>query len=181
MYRKIQLQFTPRCSRLLCINSAASQETEFFQHLWNSFVFKYPHFHGENGPQTASSSSSPNTPYEVFQMSLQNTHHMQKLCYDLYTLELIPELERRIDALSKFVSEHRKGVKNVLRSFWRKPAETSHVQNKGSNVNSPSAFTASKNGTPAASEETVVRYRFDSLEGQTLLLADTFFILKVKC
>ena len=72
--------------------------------------------------------------------------------------EILPCLERRISNLSRHVADARKGVKNVLKSFWRKPRE-----------DSPSR--AGSNGT--------VRYRFDRIEAQILLLADTCFIIKV--
>ena len=67
-------------------------------------------------------------------------------------------MERRIANLSKNVADARKGVKNVLKSFWRKPREES-----------PSRV----NGTGT------LRYRYDRIEAQILLLADTCFIIKV--
>ena len=58
------------------------------------------------------------------------------------------------------MADARKGVKNVLKSFWRKPREDTPTLGSGT-------------GTGA------VRYRFDRIESQILLLADTCFIIKV--
>jgi hypothetical protein len=64
-------------------------------------------------------------------------------------------LERRINNLSRVVSEARKGVRNVLKSFWRKPRDEVQVAMG-------------------------LRYRIDRIEAQILLLADTCFIAKVR-
>ena len=57
------------------------------------------------------------------------------------------------------MADARKGVKNVLKNFWRKPREESPSRLGG-------------NGT--------VRYRYDRIESQILLLADSCFIVKVR-
>jgi len=72
---------------------------------------------------------------------------------------VLPALEKRMADLNVFVSEKKKGVKNVFKSFWRKPKESNPEE------------TVSK----ATSE---VAYRYDSIESQTRLLADTLFLVK---
>lgn len=67
--------------------------------------------------------------------------------------DLLPQVERRIGILTRIVNDTKKGVKNVLKNFWRKPRE--ETQEKGS-----------------------VRYRYDRVESQILLLSDTAFSLK---
>ena len=57
--------------------------------------------------------------------------------------------------MTRIVNDTKKGMKNVIKNFWRKPREES-VHDKGS-----------------------VRYRYDRVESQILLLADTAFSLKV--
>ena len=69
--------------------------------------------------------------------------------------DILPALEHRLTILSKAVSDNRKGVKNVLKSFWRRPREES-THSKGES-----------------------RYRYDRIESQILLLADTSFVVKV--
>lgn len=67
-------------------------------------------------------------------------------------------MERRLVFLHKTVSDSRKGVKNVLKSFWRKPRDEGLNFVKGG-----------------------VRYRYDRIETQILLLADMSFMIKVQC
>ena len=77
----------------------------------------------------------------------------------LTTSSVLPALERRMSDLNVVVSDRKKGVKNVLKSFWRKPKEANPEETV----------------TKATSE---VTYRFDSVESQTRLLADTLFLMK---
>ena len=51
-------------------------------------------------------------------------------------------------------------MKNVLKSFWRKPREEGSALGRGTATG-------------------IVRYRFDRIESQILLLADTCFLIKV--
>jgi hypothetical protein len=159
----MQAQYNSKYTRLICINSnssvssndVASQTTNIFQQLTgNISPCLYPLYFPEATPLA-------NHGQSLYTSLLNNEDvtALQKFCADLYTFELLPELERRVDFLSKHVSDHRKGVKNVLRSFWRKPSD----------VNLRSGASGQVEG---------VRYRYDSSEGQTLLLADTFFTLR---
>jgi tetratricopeptide (TPR) repeat protein len=77
----------------------------------------------------------------------------------LITSSLLPALERRISDLNAIVSERKKGVRNVLKSFWRKPKDETPE-------------TISHTGQNSA------KYRFDSIESQTRLLADTLFLMR---
>ena len=76
---------------------------------------------------------------------------------------VLPGLERRIAHLHVQVSERKKGVRNVLKSFWR--------SSNNKDDEKPNAVSSSmhKSGT---------RYRYDSVENQTRLLADTLFLVK---
>lgn len=60
------------------------------------------------------------------------------------------------------VNETRKGVKNVLKSFWRKPRDEA----------------ISPSSSPKSSQGLSIRYRYDRIETQILLLADISFIIK---
>jgi hypothetical protein len=80
---------------------------------------------------------------------------LRDFCIALYHQDIVPILERRVLDLTKLVTDARKGMKNVLKSFWRKPREEV-VLHRGA-----------------------VKYRFDRIESQILLLADTCFIIKV--
>jgi hypothetical protein len=80
---------------------------------------------------------------------------LRDFCIALFQQDIVPILERRIMNLTKLVTDARKGMKNVLKSFWRKPREEVPQQRGG------------------------IKYRHDRIESQILLLADTCFIVKV--
>ena len=87
---------------------------------------------------------------------VQSFCRLRCLCYDiLLNQDLLPQLERRIGLLTRIVNDTKKGVKNVLKNFWRKPRDE-NLHEKGS-----------------------ARYRYDRVESQILLLSDTAFSLKV--
>ena len=85
---------------------------------------------------------------------------------------LVPAVERRIANLNAAVSNAKRGVKNVIKSLWRKPKESiltnvsgySDVQKESNNLQDPTTSS--------------VKYRFDSIESQTRLLADTLFLVR---
>lgn len=87
---------------------------------------------------------------------------------------VLPCLEARIFQLNEVVSSMKKGVKNVFKSWLRKPKELS---------SRTASFTSSlsTSGAKLVSDPTLatrsVTYRFDSIEAQTRLLADTAFML----
>ena len=127
---------------------------------------------------------------------------------------LWPALERRIARLNAIVSERKKGVRNVLKSFWRTGKtkedveqeqaaallESSSNSNAAANAGATatSSFaksflgggtstTASTSSTHSNNNNSTVavvpgaawvRYRYDAIESQTRLLADTLFLLK---
>lgn len=72
---------------------------------------------------------------------------------------VLAALEARILQLNEVVSAMKKGVKNVFKSWLRKPKDLSARTSSSSNSNSS------------------VTYRFDSIEAQTRLLADTAFMV----
>lgn len=72
---------------------------------------------------------------------------------------VLSALEARILQLNEVVSAMKKGVKNVFKSWLRKPKDLSARTSSASNSNSS------------------VTYRFDSIEAQTRLLADTAFMV----
>lgn len=80
---------------------------------------------------------------------------LRTFCIELFQQEILPAYERRVGVLLRQVNEAKKGVRNVLKSFWRKPRDSSSHM-KG-----------------------VARYRFDRIEAQTLLLGDTAFCMRV--
>jgi len=102
---------------------------------------------------------------------------------------LIPAVERRIAHLNATVTNAKKGVKNVIKSFWRKPKDNNILvnvsgYNDGEN-NQASGGDVGDQGGGAASSAALssssnnnVKYRYDSIESQTRLLADTLFLMR---
>jgi trafficking protein particle complex subunit 8 len=73
--------------------------------------------------------------------------------------EVVPAMEKRIAALNVTVTQSRKGVKNVIKSWWRKPREAEE-----------------RNNTQGGGGG--VQYRYDQIENQILTLADATFVMK---
>ncbi|GAX22513.1 hypothetical protein FisN_14Hh135 [Fistulifera solaris] len=94
-------------------------------------------------------------------LSMNDRASLRQFLTSLAVEALLPALEHRIATLNAIVSERKKGVRNALKSFWRtgKPKESESTdENAGK-------------GTDA------VRYKFDTVENQTRLLADTLFLM----
>jgi len=101
---------------------------------------------------------------------------LRRYFQSLLTTALLPSLERRIADLNAIVSERKKGMKNLVKSFWRKPKDDTTSSGSGGTNNvygqSPSVVGSGKEGGAEA------LYRYDSIESQTLLLADTLFLME---
>lgn len=97
---------------------------------------------------------------------------LRRYFQSLLTSSLLPALERRIATLNAIVSERKKGVRNLVKNFWRKPKEETPSKPPNPNA-SPTSAAAS-----ASTASSAVRYRFDSIESQTRLLGDTLFLMK---
>ena len=95
----------------------------------------------------------------------------------------IPALERRIAHLNAAVSNAKKGVKNVIKSFWRKPNKTvdgllgSAVAAGEYNPNGINGE-GGEDGYGPQKEDGGARYRHDAIESQARLLADTLFLMR---
>lgn len=109
-------------------------------------------------------------------LSLQDKRSIRRYIANMVATGLVPAIERRIAVLNSAVTNAKKGVKNVIKSFWRKPKENLLVNvsgygdgNSGRGDNSSIAG----DGTHGS-----VKYRYDSIESQTRLLADTLFLMR---
>jgi len=101
---------------------------------------------------------------------------------------LIPAVERRIAHLNATVTNAKKGVKNVIKSFWRKPKDNNILvnvsgYNDGENNQTSGGDVGDQGGGAASSaalssSSSNVKYRYDSIESQTRLLADTLFLMR---
>ncbi|KAJ0412824.1 hypothetical protein ATCC90586_002454 [Pythium insidiosum] len=104
----------------------------------------------------AGSSNASNYPFYTEHLggflSADDMARMRAFVHGFGLRFLLPALETRIFQLNEIVSAMKKGVKNVFKSWLRKPKDLS------ARVQSPSS---------------AVTYRCDSIEAQTRLLADT--------
>ena len=87
-------------------------------------------------------------------LSMEDFMNLRNFCIELFHQEVLPALERRVGTLGRIVNDAKKGMKNVFKSFWRKPRDTSS-HTKG-----------------------VAKYKYDRIESQILLLGDTAFNMR---
>jgi hypothetical protein len=97
---------------------------------------------------------------------MEDFMRIQTFCTDLFNKDVIPAIERRMTLLHRLVNDTKKGMRNMLKSLWRKPREETPP-------NSPMRSPSGRGAVPLT-----VRYRFDTPEMQTLYLADLSFSLK---
>mmetsp|Transcript_18906 Transcript_18906/g.28738 ORF Transcript_18906/g.28738 Transcript_18906/m.28738 type:complete len:1849 (-) Transcript_18906:41-5587(-) len=116
-------------------------------------------------------------------LSARDKLSLRRFIAQMVTMVIIPAVERRIYELNVEVTNHKKGVKNVFKSFWRKPKDNgvAGLSNSlhGLSQSLHSSSVGSHGGNSAAFRgESEVPYRFDSIESQTRLLADTLFLIR---
>jgi hypothetical protein len=117
-------------------------------------------------------------------LSVSDRVSLRKYLTALLTSAVLPAMERRIADLNAVVSEKKKGVKNVLKSLWgagrSSAGRASSAGGGGSSSHGGSAV--GSDGTPTkaglAPDDRPVAYRYDSIESQTRLLADSLFLMK---
>ena len=78
---------------------------------------------------------------------------------------VVPVITRKMEELHAHIASMKKGLKNALKSWWRKPRESPPVQGK------------SKSWTQGV--QATVQYPYASIEGEIRLLADLAFMVKV--
>lgn len=88
--------------------------------------------------------------------------HVKAFVIDFGLHFVLPAMEARLFQLNEIVSAMKKGVKNVFKSWLRKPKDLSRPASSVSGGASGNAIT----------------YRYDSIEAQTRLLADTAFLMR---
>lgn len=155
--RIIQSKFPPHHTKLLIINSLPITAPNLQQpDMWSRYI--NPLYFPQHAP-TVDKSTLPTNPMNNMPalgcfLSIEDFMTIRGFCVSLFQHEVVPCLERRIGSLTKIVKDNRKGVQNVLKSFWRKPREDIGINTRG------------------------VRYRYDRIESQILLLADCSFIVR---
>lgn len=152
LQRQLQAQFSARRTKMIVFNNFAEEAANHQQpDLWSRWLI--PMYNRESVPSYVEARETmPVT--KGCRLSMDDFMMLRGFCMELFQQEIVPALERRVLSLTKQVSDSRKGMKNVLKSFWRKPRDESSARNE-------------------------VRYKADRIEFQTLLLADTSFVLRV--
>lgn len=98
--------------------------------------------------------------------SSQDLGRMESFVRDFGLKFVLPAMEARIFQLNEIVTATKKGVKNVFKSWLRKPKELA--------VRTPQLTgNSTTTAVPGA-----VTYRYDSIEAQMRLLADTAFMVR---
>ena len=114
-------------------------------------------------------------------LSVNDRALLRRYFQNILTSALLPALERRIANLNAIVSERKKGVRNLVKNFWRKPKEEREPRPGGGVLGGDSVTLASSQTLHSDMSDNmalVVQYRYDSIESQTRLLADTLFLIQ---
>lgn len=182
--QRMRDRFGPGCCQVLRVNSLSPEkpvvvsdgynssiETDEWENAGPSTPFVANELSKEYGP---SLTYAENSPIRGACLSPIDKRAIRRYVANMVATGLIPSVERRIANLNTTVTNAKKGVKNVIKSFWRKPKESvSSALSDGSGNRSDTGNPSKK----LASSETA-RYRFDSIESQTRLLADTLFLMR---
>ncbi|RHY42390.1 hypothetical protein DYB34_002027 [Aphanomyces astaci] len=92
-------------------------------------------------------------PYGCF-LSDDDRLALRTMVWEFGVKFVLPAMEAKLLSLNETVAAVRKGVRNALKAWWRKPKETSGTLNR------------------------VYLYRFDSIESNMRLLADIAFVIR---
>jgi hypothetical protein len=155
--RSLSTRFPSSNTKLVSINSFTAAAPNLQQpDVWKRFII--PNFFPEHAP-SPDANQLPRDPFHHRvvlgnRLSVEDFMKLREFCIWLFNEQIVPAIEKRLTVLSKLVNDSRKGVKNVLKSFWRKPRDETE--------------------TPKGS----IKYRYDKIETQTLLLADTAFMVR---
>ncbi len=155
--RALTAQFPASHTKLLAINSFTKNALNLQQpDMWSRFMIPkyFAHHAPRSDPNELPINPTTQKPVLGARLSVEDFMKLREFCIWLFNEQIIPTLERRISNLSRQVNDSRKGMKNVLKNFWRKPRDEADSSRGG------------------------VKYRFDKIETQTLLLADTSFAIK---
>jgi hypothetical protein len=144
MMKKMKSTFAPANCKLLQINSL-TEPNHAQPDIWTAHL-RQPFF------SYSEQESKPKVPYGCM-LNEQDLQNLRAFTSELTLKGVLPWLEARMFSLNSTVAAVRKGVKNVIKSWWRKPKE--EEQRSGE-----------------------LRYRYDTIESQIRLLADSAFMLQ---
>ena len=110
-------------------------------------------------------------------LSSEDLLNLRDFVLELMEKIVIPALERRVFNLQANVTQSRKGVKNFVKSFWRKPRDSEQPQPQQQQQQLDGSIRLRSNSPTAVSLPPAL-YRYDRIESQIRLLADTLFMMQ---
>jgi hypothetical protein len=118
-------------------------------------------------------------------LTVADRARIRKYIAQLITYAVLPALEKRIADLNAIVSDRKKGVRNVLKSFWGGGRASKKDDEEATTSSASSSIHANATGgggldtsRSCNTTEDEVKYRYDTIECQVRLLADTLFLMK---
>lgn len=169
--QEMRNRFGPGCAAVVRVNSGEPSSNTKEDIIWDECVIP----------------STPKSHYEFTKevhrirggfLSSQDKLSLRRFMSHMVTSVIIPAIEKRIYDLNVEVTNHKKGVKNLFKSFMRKPRDGSlsgsmhggsSVRSVYSNPGTDGSISTGPNGVP---------YTYKSIESQTRLLADTLFLIR---
>ena len=180
--QRMRDRFGPGCCQVLRVNSLSSEpvavsdgynsvgETDEWEGAGPATPFVANALSKDYGPNAA---YAENAPIRGACLSPIDKRAIRRYVANMVATGLVPAVERRIANLNTTVTNAKKGVKNVIKSFWRKPKESVSSALSDASGNRNDGNLSNK----LAPSETA-KYRYDSIESQTRLLADTLFLMR---
>mmetsp|Transcript_27462 Transcript_27462/g.55151 ORF Transcript_27462/g.55151 Transcript_27462/m.55151 type:complete len:1702 (+) Transcript_27462:4357-9462(+) len=180
--QRMRDRFGPGCCQVLRLNSLSSEpvavsdgyksagETDDWENVGPTTPFVANAMSREYGPSLA---CVENSPIRGACLSPIDKRAIRRYVTNMVATGLVPAVERRIANLNTTVTNAKKGVKNVIKSFWRKPKES-----VSSVMSDASRHRNDGNQSNKLASSDSAKYRYDSIESQTRLLADTLFLMR---
>ncbi|RYH31676.1 hypothetical protein EON65_02190 [archaeon] len=155
--RTLHARFPPSNTKLISINTLPATSPHLQQpDMWSKFAT--PRYFPQHCPVLEEGvvprDSRTGKPVLGCRLSGDDFMRLREFCVWLFNEQIVPAIEKRLTVLNKLVKDARGGMKNVISRFWRKPRDESDSPKGG------------------------VKYRHDKIETQTLMLADTSFMVR---
>mmetsp|Transcript_18464 Transcript_18464/g.52988 ORF Transcript_18464/g.52988 Transcript_18464/m.52988 type:complete len:1404 (-) Transcript_18464:37-4248(-) len=167
MMKEMQSRFGVGCCAVVRVNSGGGATKDEGENLeWATHIPRpkllFP---------TPGSNSSPASPVDYAslgnRLSPVDIQNLRRYVGSLVSSSLLPAVERRISHLNIQVSNHKKGMKNMMKGFFRKSKDSSGESYHGANSTATAVNAGATGGYP-----------YSSIESQTRLLADTLFLMR---
>ena len=169
MMKEMQSRFGVGCCAVVRVNSGGATKEEGENLDWATHIPRPKLLFPTPGSSAGSSPASP-VDYASLgnQLSLADIQNLRRYVGSLVSSSLLPAVERRISNLNIQVSNHKKGMKNMMKGFFRKSKDSGSGESYHGANGTATAVNAGATGG----------YPYSSIESQTRLLADTLFLMR---